>query len=154
MSEHICPYCGVGVESHEEPVACPACAIVFHKECWFQNQGCATYGCKHVGCLKPPPEKLEVSSPPSMYRPGAIYQYNETKSKGNFLDETPVWQFAVLGFCTLSFVPSVFFGLWWLQLLFLLLLLGMSIASEKKPIILVCCLVAVWTFLVSGCFAL
>ena len=41
----ICPICCCELSSSEETFICPDCNIHYHKECWNENEGCATYGC-------------------------------------------------------------------------------------------------------------
>lgn len=149
MSEHTCPYCGVGIDGVEDALACPACSIVFHKECWFQNMGCATYGCKHVGCLKPAPEKINVPNAPGISR----MPYRGKQKEKNFLEETPLWHCVLLLGCVLSFIPTVVFGLWPIQLIILVVLLVITAIVENKIVLLLSCLVVLWTTMVSGCFS-
>lgn len=39
-----CPVCGDPEDA--QPVACPRCAVRYHKECWEYAGGCAIYGCR------------------------------------------------------------------------------------------------------------
>ena len=57
----ICPICSTVIFDYEEKIECPNCKIVYHKDCWIDNDGCATYGCKSTGCLKPEPLKIYIS---------------------------------------------------------------------------------------------
>ncbi|MDR1642351.1 MAG: hypothetical protein LBT59_21890, partial [Clostridiales bacterium] len=41
----VCPFCKTAIDAYEEAVACPACGIPHHKDCWEENGGCATFGC-------------------------------------------------------------------------------------------------------------
>lgn len=45
VAEHICPVCCTKIENDDEVHICPHCGIYHHKECWDENQGCASYGC-------------------------------------------------------------------------------------------------------------
>ncbi len=56
----VCPVCSTEIQPGEEMVICPDCKIAYHKDCWNDNNGCATYGCKQVGCLNPPPIKVNI----------------------------------------------------------------------------------------------
>ena len=58
--EHQCPVCCSPIEPNSDIITCPNCKMVYHKECWDDNNGCATYGCSSAGCLKPPPMKIEL----------------------------------------------------------------------------------------------
>ena len=60
FSKSICPICSTEIETIDEKVICPDCKMVYHKDCWEENNGCATYGCQSTGCLKPPPVKIEI----------------------------------------------------------------------------------------------
>ena len=57
-TKNICPICCTIVEDSDEAIACPDCKIKYHKDCWIDNNGCATYGCPSSGCLAPPPPKI------------------------------------------------------------------------------------------------
>ena len=56
---NICPVCSTEIQATDETIICPDCKIVYHKDCWNDNNGCATYGCKSAGCLNPPPMKVD-----------------------------------------------------------------------------------------------
>ncbi len=60
LEKNVCPVCSTEIEPTDEKVICPDCKIVYHKDCWDENNGCATYGCKSTGCLKPPPMKIDI----------------------------------------------------------------------------------------------
>lgn len=59
--EQQCPVCCSPIEPNSDTVTCPNCKMVYHKECWDDNNGCATYGCSSAGCLKPPPMKIDLA---------------------------------------------------------------------------------------------
>jgi hypothetical protein len=40
-----CPICQTQVVRGESVVACPACELGYHEECWAENGGCGAYGC-------------------------------------------------------------------------------------------------------------
>jgi ribosomal protein L40E len=40
-----CPFCKGEIKEGDEVMACPACGIPHHKECWEENKGCTTFGC-------------------------------------------------------------------------------------------------------------
>ncbi len=48
----VCPVCFTPIEEGEENIVCEHCKIKYHKECWIENNGCATYGCVSTGCVK------------------------------------------------------------------------------------------------------
>ena len=41
----ICPYCKSKLKETDDIVACSACEMPHHKDCWVENQGCTTFGC-------------------------------------------------------------------------------------------------------------
>ncbi len=57
----ICPVCSSEIQPTDEKIMCPDCKMSYHKDCWNDNNGCATYGCKSAGCLNPPPMKIDVT---------------------------------------------------------------------------------------------
>ena len=59
----LCPYCRFPISEKEETVTCNSCGVVHHRECWFENEQCTTYGCRgHAvdvsGRLVVPPLRL------------------------------------------------------------------------------------------------
>ena len=57
---NICPVCSTEIRSTDKTIVCPDCKMIYHEDCWNDNNGCATYGCKSAGCLNPPPMKVEI----------------------------------------------------------------------------------------------
>lgn len=43
-----CPICRSQVVRGEPVVACPACGLGYHDECWRENEGCGAYGCRRA----------------------------------------------------------------------------------------------------------
>jgi hypothetical protein len=41
-----CPICQTTIQGDESTLRCPDCDLVHHAECWTENGGCGTYGCK------------------------------------------------------------------------------------------------------------
>lgn len=63
----VCPVCCTRLSESDGTVVCPDCKMVYHQDCWADNNGCATYGCPSSGCLAPPPlaihqDEAEVTS--------------------------------------------------------------------------------------------
>ena len=56
-----CPVCCTEIQPDDEKIVCPDCKMTYHKDCWNDNNGCATYGCHSAGCLNPPPFKVNVT---------------------------------------------------------------------------------------------
>lgn len=44
----ICPYCLSAIRPGDPTIECSKCGIVHHRDCWFDNGGCTTYGCSVV----------------------------------------------------------------------------------------------------------
>lgn len=45
MVKEVCSYCQTPVKNADELFLCPSCNSPYHKDCWFENNGCAVYGC-------------------------------------------------------------------------------------------------------------
>lgn len=43
--KYTCQYCQSNIKNTEEVFFCPACNVPYHVECWYENNGCAVYGC-------------------------------------------------------------------------------------------------------------
>jgi ketosteroid isomerase-like protein len=41
-----CPYCQTKIKQGADHIVCPECGTPHHKECWNENRGCTTFGCK------------------------------------------------------------------------------------------------------------
>lgn len=41
-----CPYCQTKIKNQNEAVTCPLCGTPHHTDCWTENGGCTTYGCR------------------------------------------------------------------------------------------------------------
>lgn len=49
-----CPVCQNAIQPGAPAVACPACGVPHHTECWKGNQGCSTAGCTvRIGASQP-----------------------------------------------------------------------------------------------------
>src|SRR5262249_7684314 len=64
-----CPICQTQVVRGESIVACPACELSYHEECWEENGGCGAYGCAEA------PE----AGKPKAADPGAVHWGDATK---------------------------------------------------------------------------
>jgi hypothetical protein len=49
--EATCGACQSPIVLKEPMTACPECGVAFHANCWIENRGCSSYGCKQVGIL-------------------------------------------------------------------------------------------------------
>jgi hypothetical protein len=45
LLKEVCSYCQSPIKNSEELFLCPSCNSPYHKDCWFENNGCAVYGC-------------------------------------------------------------------------------------------------------------
>ena len=45
-SPKICPYCQSPIRPEEPAVYCESCHTPHHRNCWEENRGCTTYGCR------------------------------------------------------------------------------------------------------------
>ena len=46
LTPAICPICCCEITADDQSIACIDCKTRYHEECWNDNNGCATYGCK------------------------------------------------------------------------------------------------------------
>ena len=51
----LCTVCQTAIGHGEPAQICPGCRSPFHKQCWDQVGGCATYGCKFMPAGEPQP---------------------------------------------------------------------------------------------------
>lgn len=42
----VCPFCKTEIKEGDAVKVCPECNIPHHEECWKENKGCTTFGCK------------------------------------------------------------------------------------------------------------
>ncbi len=63
----ICPYCRFPIKPGQEITTCPECGVPHHAECWQENGGCTTYGCRAS------PQVSAAASRPSAQRPVGGY---------------------------------------------------------------------------------
>lgn len=54
-TETHCGACQSPISMLEPTTTCPDCGVAFHADCWMENRGCSSYGCKQVGVLDPQP---------------------------------------------------------------------------------------------------
>lgn len=48
----ICPYCQTSIKDGVEFTVCAECGTPHHRECWDENRGCTTFGCKENPAVK------------------------------------------------------------------------------------------------------
>ena len=65
-SELICGACQSPISLLEEKHDCPECGVTLHAECWTENLGCSTYGCKQVGILDPHRDEPKIMAAPAI----------------------------------------------------------------------------------------
>jgi hypothetical protein len=85
-----CPYCRFPIKPGEQVVMCPACNLPHHADCWRENQGCTTYGCRGGAAVAGPtpavrgPIGPSVLSPTGGTPPSLDYlQANELSARAN-----------------------------------------------------------------------
>jgi len=66
QAEALCGACQSPISLLEETFKCPECGVTFHAECWVENRGCSSYGCKQVGILDPHRDEPKVSAAPAV----------------------------------------------------------------------------------------
>ncbi|HXE55790.1 MAG TPA: FHA domain-containing protein [Tepidisphaeraceae bacterium] len=50
-AETLCGACQTPISLLDETKTCPDCGVAFHANCWTENRGCSSYGCRQVGIL-------------------------------------------------------------------------------------------------------
>lgn len=53
--ETTCGACQSPIGPKEKKSSCPECGVAFHANCWIENRGCSSYGCRQVGILDTTP---------------------------------------------------------------------------------------------------
>jgi hypothetical protein len=51
FKQSVCGVCQWSFEPDSAMVECPECGLAYHADCWEENRGCASYGCRQVGAL-------------------------------------------------------------------------------------------------------
>ena len=59
VAGQICSLCRSSIQLAEDLRYCEHCKQPYHLECWTENRGCATYGCRNA-----PGAAAQISSPP------------------------------------------------------------------------------------------
>ena len=105
----MCGACQSPISLLEETTRCPDCGVTFHAECWVENRGCSSYGCKQVGVLEPkspaggsPDEDLEAAPLPQSDPEGRLLALDYLLLGGAMVS-------AVLGLLSFG-IPSILFG--------------------------------------------
>ena len=80
----ICPVCSTAILSTDESIVCPDCKIAYHKDCWKENNGCATYGCKSAGSQNNPPPPITDDVPGGWTTPPDPTQNTQSSSHPSF----------------------------------------------------------------------
>ncbi|MCE5241530.1 hypothetical protein LLH23_23955 [bacterium] len=84
-----CPYCRFPIKPDEQVIACPACKLPHHADCWTENRGCTTYGCRGAAGAAPmptgpTPAMPSTLSPTGGQVPGLDYlRANELTARAN-----------------------------------------------------------------------
>lgn len=46
LQKPVCPYCRFPIKEGSRIHRCSRCQVLHHAECWRENRGCSTYGCR------------------------------------------------------------------------------------------------------------
>lgn len=104
----ICSICQTEVAPHEQAHRCSKCELPYHRECWQENLGCATYGCANVNALKQGPE-ISITAH-SLHRPPRS-STPQPPAPPPPKEEIP-WGYLVWAICLLSFLAGAFVSVW------------------------------------------
>jgi hypothetical protein len=107
----VCGICQSPIAAGESEHACPSCHIPFHADCWNENRGCSSYGCKQVNVLDHSAgENGEEESPPQSE--GRMEDFADDAA---FAAQAPTplpWEFLILAGAVLGSVVGAWtFGL-------------------------------------------
>lgn len=64
-----CSYCHDFIEVGQEIRNCEHCRLVYHLECWAENQGCGVYGCINAPLSREAPAAVAAEPVPALERP-------------------------------------------------------------------------------------
>lgn len=92
--EEICSICQSPIIAGEVVTSCPTCSQNYHTECWLANQGCAAYGCAHVGAE---PEKMELGQLVTQDLPQSAEPAASAPAEDLVAQPAFPWDFALLG---------------------------------------------------------
>jgi hypothetical protein len=97
-----CSICHTLLQPEVERQACPECSLEYHKSCWDELGGCATYGCaRAVPATKPAPARMgggwgdtktcpackkEIASSLLLCRCGARFPYADPMTREEHLE--------------------------------------------------------------------
>jgi hypothetical protein len=108
-----CPYCRFPVKPGEQVLVCPACKVIHHADCYAENQGCTTYGCRGSATAAPP---QSAAPTPTVLPPGGRMPIPDLASlQGRELEgrASNALIYAILGMfcCALLSLVGLFMGL-------------------------------------------
>lgn len=102
--EATCAVCQCSLLPDEERIACSACGLPHHTDCWKENFGCSAYGCTQVNALKIGPD-IQIGS--GMLE-APIQQPAPSIVSTSFTNETTaLWEFAILVTSVVCFLLGV-----------------------------------------------
>jgi len=64
-----CPYCQTPIKPDGNVVACSACGMPHHADCWQENRGCTTFGCRGGAAPGAAGRALTQTANPAMSQP-------------------------------------------------------------------------------------
>jgi hypothetical protein len=87
-TETICGACQSPISMLEPTTTCPDCGVAFHADCWAENRGCSSYGCKQVGVLDPQPKPAHAAGP--AYKGPEIDEPRSSRSRFRAINWEPI----------------------------------------------------------------
>ncbi|NLN75492.1 MAG: hypothetical protein GX139_04220 [Armatimonadetes bacterium] len=78
-----CPFCQTPIKPNEPVHICDQCNIPHHQDCWRENGGCTTFGCRGANAARPiiPQRAYDDHSQPVQQQP--YFQPNQQPGYGN-----------------------------------------------------------------------
>jgi hypothetical protein len=88
-----CPFCQTPIKPSDNVIVCSECEIPHHRECWNENHGCTTYGCRENPAAqstrqlhRPPPDVIDdlPAEPPRRERRRRSFRNYDRDDDGDF----------------------------------------------------------------------
>jgi hypothetical protein len=109
--EVVCGACQSSISMLEQTTYCPECGVAFHADCWTENGGCSSYGCKQVNILAPPPAKTPTIEPEPVATVAAPAVVDELAAPAAPPERAVQWGYLLLPASMLAaLLSSVSFG--------------------------------------------
>jgi len=125
-SETACGACQSSIGTAEKTISCPECGVSFHANCWTENRGCSSYGCKQVGVLDQARAKTSAIAVPAPSTAATHHGARAATPEGRGVQ----WSYLLLPASGLAGLAGMFaFGVPSLGLL-----LGMILYDWRHPV--------------------